>query len=188
MRAAVFHESVPPIVGRKLPLAGAGEVRVRVVLSGLNQDGAGVVDALGEGVRDLEPGDRVWLWAAETTQEYVVLPRHQAVRMYDYVPFEAGAVLGLPALKAHRCLTRAADVPDRLTPGALTGRTVLIADEAGAVGKAAIQLAKWAGATVEKDATGVHLDTADLDLTPEETANAVAAVAEAVNAGAFRRP
>ncbi|WP_328464649.1 hypothetical protein OHA21_41385 [Actinoplanes sp. NBC_00393] len=183
MRAAVSRESVLPSADRKLPVAGAGEVRVRV----MNQDGAGVVDALGEGVRDLEPGDRVWLWAAETTQDYVVLPRHQAVRMHDYVPFEVGALLGLPALKAHRCLTRATGGPDRLTPGSLAGRTVLIADGAGPIGTAAIQLAKWAGATVE-DSAGTPLDTADLDLTPEETANAVAAVAEAVNAGAFRQP
>lgn len=182
MRAAVFSEPGPAsdvleIVERELPLAGADEVRVRIVLSAVNptdtgtragrgvpdgvapprvpnQDGAGVIDALGEGVHDLEPGDRVWVWDAGfgrangTAQEFVVLPRRQVVRMNDDVPFEVGAALGIPALTAHRCLTVASDGPARLEPGALEGRTVLVAGGAGAVGNAAIQLAKWAGATV----------------------------------------
>ncbi|GAA1590465.1 NADPH:quinone reductase [Actinoplanes couchii] len=298
MRAAVFHEpgpaSVLQIVDRDLPPAGAGEVRVRIVYSAVNptdtgtragrgvpdgvapprvpnQDGAGVVDALGEGVRDLECGDRVWVWDAGfgrvngTAQEYVVLPRHQVVRMNDDIPIEVGAGLGIPALTAHRCLTLAADGPDRLQPGALAGRTVLVAGGAGAVGNAAIQLGKWAGATVlttvsskekaelalaagadavidyrEEDVAArvreispagpdviveVNTDNLDLDLDmiapggniaiyvggkvrvpsframmknasldfvltystkPREKANAVEAVAEAVNAGAFR--
>jgi len=181
MRAAVFEEPGPAavlrIVERETPSAGAGEVRVRIVLSAVNptdtgtragrgvpdgvspprvpnQDGAGVVDAVGEGVTGLEPGDRVWVWDASygrangTAQEYVVLPRRQVVRMNDDVPFEIGAALGIPALTAHRCLTLASDGPSRLAPGALAGRTVLVAGGAGAVGNAAIQLAKWAGATV----------------------------------------
>jgi len=181
MRAAVFTEPGPASVlrfeERDLPSAGPGEVRVRIVLSAVNptdvgtragrgvpdgvepprvpnQDGAGVVDAVGDGVTGLEPGDRVWVWDAAygradgTAQEYVVLPRRQAVRMNDDVPFEVGADLGIPALTAHRCLTLASDGPQRLAPGALAGRTVLVAGGAGAVGNAAIQLAKWAGATV----------------------------------------
>ncbi|GIE89332.1 NADPH:quinone reductase [Actinoplanes regularis] len=188
MRAAVFSEPGPAsevlrIVERDLPLAGAGEVRVRIVLSAVNptdtgtragrgvpdgvapprvpnQDGAGVVDALGEGVSDLEPGDRVWVWDAGygrengTAQEFVVLPRRQVVRMNDDIPFEVGADLGIPALTAHRCLTLASDGPARLEPGALAGRTVLVAGGAGAVGNAAIQLAKWAGATVLTTVSG----------------------------------
>ncbi|XVV13161.1 NADPH:quinone reductase [Actinoplanes sp. CA-131856] len=181
MRAAVFHEpgpaSVLQIEERDLPPAGPGEVRVRIVLSAVNptdtgtragkgvpdgvspprvpnQDGAGVVDAVGDGVTGLEPGDRVWVWDSGygrengTAQEYVVLPRRQVVRMNDDVPFEVGAALGIPALTAHRCLTLASDGPQRLAPGALDGRTVLVAGGAGAVGNAAIQLAKWAGARV----------------------------------------
>ncbi|WP_127500270.1 NADPH:quinone reductase [Actinoplanes solisilvae] len=181
MRAAVFPEpgpaSVLKIVDRDLPPAGPGEVRVRIVLSAVNptdtgtragrgvpdgvspprvpdQDGAGVVDAVGDGVSGLEPGDHVWVWDAAyrrangTAQEYVVLPRRQVVRMNDDVPFAVGAALGIPALTAHRCLTLASDGPARLAPGALEGRTVLVSGGAGAVGNAAIQLAKWAGATV----------------------------------------
>src|SRR5689334_12535681 len=89
MRAAVFHEpgpaSVLKIEERELPPAGPGEVRVRIVLSAVNptdtgtragkgvpdgvspprvpnQDGSGLVDAVGDGVTGLEPGDRVWVW------------------------------------------------------------------------------------------------------------------------------
>src|ERR1043165_7672189 len=89
MLAAVFEEPGPAavlhIVERETPLAGVGEVRVRIVLSAVNptdtgtragrgvpdgvapprvpdQDGAGVVEAGGEGVTGLEPGDRVWVW------------------------------------------------------------------------------------------------------------------------------
>nr|WP_231134031.1 zinc-binding dehydrogenase [Motilibacter deserti] len=51
-------------------------------------------------------------------------------------------------MTAHRCLTLGDGVPDRLTPGALEGRTVLVQGGAGAVGNAAIQLARWAGARV----------------------------------------
>ena len=49
-------------------------------------------------------------------------------------------------MTAHRALTVAEDGPTRLRPGALEGRTVLVAGGAGAVGHAAIQLARWAGA------------------------------------------
>ena len=56
--------------------------------------------------------------------------------------------LGIPFLTAHRCLTVAESLPDRLGPGSLSGHTVLVAGGAGAVGNAAIQLARWADATV----------------------------------------
>ena len=51
-------------------------------------------------------------------------------------------------MTAHRALTVSEDGPTRLHPGALTGKVVLVAGGAGAVGHAAIQLARWAGATV----------------------------------------
>ena len=54
----------------------------------------------------------------------------------------------MPAITAHRALTVAEDGPRRLHPGALDGKVVLVAGGAGAVGHAAIQLARWAGATV----------------------------------------
>ncbi|MCZ4121705.1 NADPH:quinone reductase [Streptomyces sp. H39-S7] len=162
---------------RPVPAPGPGEVRVRVHVSGVNptdwksrrgatggpgdgaeqvpnQDGAGVIDAVGDGVAPERVGQRVWIWEAAwqrdegTAQEYVVLPGRQAVPLPDGASFDLGASLGIPALTAHRTLTVADGGPDRLAPGSLDGRTVLVAGGAGAVGNAAIQLARWAGATV----------------------------------------
>jgi NADPH2:quinone reductase len=96
----------------------------------------------------------VWVWEAAyqradgTAQEYVVLPADQVVPLPDDASFELGASLGIPALTAHRCLTVADGGPDRLAPGTLDGRTVLVQGGAGAVGHFAIQLARWAGARV----------------------------------------
>jgi NADPH2:quinone reductase len=70
------------------------------------------------------------------------------VRLPEGTSFEVGASLGVPAMTAHRALTVSEDGPKRLNPGALTGKVVLVAGGAGAVGHAAIQLARWAGATV----------------------------------------
>jgi NADPH2:quinone reductase len=182
IRAVAYRRTGGPevleLLERPLPEPGPGEVRVRVATSGVNptdwkarqgsepgkpapfpvtvpnQDGAGTVDAVGEGVSSLVPGQRVWVWEASwqradgTAQEAVVLPARQAVPLPDEASFDVGASLGIPALTAHRCLTVAEGVAPRLAPGALAGRSVLVAGGAGAVGHAAIQLARWAGATV----------------------------------------
>jgi NADPH2:quinone reductase len=127
-----------------------------------NQDGAGTIDAVGAGVDSGRVGERVWLWEAAwqradgTAQEYVVLPERQAVPLPEGVSFDIGASLGIPALTAHRCLTVAELGPSRLAPGALAGRSVLIAGGAGAVGHAAIQLARWAGARVITTVSGTQ--------------------------------
>jgi NADPH2:quinone reductase len=119
-----------------------------------NQDGAGTIDAVGKGIPADRIGERVWLWEAAwqradgTAQEVLVLPERQAVRLPDDVSFDVGASLGIPALTAHRCLTVSELGPRRLEPGALAGQAVLVAGGAGAVGHAAIQLARWAGARV----------------------------------------
>ena len=76
------------------------------------------------------------------------MPARHCVMLPDSASFDLGASLGIPFLTAHRALTVTEDGPDRLGPGALTGRTVLVAGGAGAVGNAAIQLARWSDATV----------------------------------------
>ena len=168
--------SVLHLVERDAAEPGPGEVRVRIVRAGVNptdwkfraggmgelafpeivpgQDGAGVVDAVGPDVTDLAVGDRVWTMLAQhtrpggTAQEQVVLPVGNVTALPDSASYDVGAALGVPAVTAHRALTTSEEGPDRLAPGALTGRTVLVAGGAGAVGNAAIQLARWAGATV----------------------------------------
>lgn len=165
------------LVERQVPEPGAGEVRVRVERSGVNptdwksregngpgqplkfplvvpnQDGSGVIDAVWPGV-ERAVGERVWLWecawqrADGSAQEYVVVPSDHAVPLPEDAGFELGASLGIPAMTAHRALTLLDRGPSVLAPGALSGRSVLVAGGAGAVGNAAIQLAVWAGAHV----------------------------------------
>jgi NADPH2:quinone reductase len=171
------------LVERDLPEPGTGEVRVAVRVSGVNptdwkarssarggertfpevvpnQDGAGTIDAVGPGVDPARVGERVWLWEAAwqrsegTAQEYVVLPERQAARLDEGVSFDVGASLGIPALTAHRCLTVSDRGPRRLAPGSLAEQTVLVAGGAGAVGHAAIQLARWAAARVIATVSG----------------------------------
>ena len=99
-------------------------------------------------------GDRVWVFLAAherptgTAQEFAVLPAGRVVHLPDAAGFDLGASLGVPAMTAHRALTVHEGGPTRLGPGALDGRTVLVAGGAGAIGHAAIQLARWAGARV----------------------------------------
>lgn len=120
-----------------------------------NQDGAGTVDAVGPGTSGFHIGDRVWLALAAyqradggTAQEYTVLPVERVFALPGNAGFDVGASLGVPAITAHRALTVAEDGPRRLHPGALQDKVVLVAGGAGAVGHAAIQLARWAGAEV----------------------------------------
>ena len=168
--------SVLELVEREVAEPGPGEVRVRIVRAGVNptdwkfraggmgelavpeivpgQDGAGVVDAVGPDVSGLAVGDRVWTILAQhtrpggTAQEQVVLPVANVALLPDAATYDVGASLGVPAVTAHRALTTSEDGPSRLAAGALAGMTVLVAGGAGAVGNAAIQLARWAGATV----------------------------------------
>jgi NADPH2:quinone reductase len=175
--------SVLELVERPVPEPGEGELRIRVLVSGVNptdwksrsgafgaavaeptvpnHDGAGVVDKLGAGVTGFSVGDRVWVTlagdgrpAGGTAQEYTVVPVGRVFLLPDSADFELGASVGIPGVTAHRALTVAEDGPARLHPAALDGRVVLVAGGAGAVGNAAIQLARWAGATVIATVSG----------------------------------
>ena len=118
------------------------------------QDGAGVVDAVGDGRRPGWPSvERVWLVLAQhgraygTAAEYTVQPADQVVPLPRRRRLRPRRALGVPAVTAHRALTPArTGRPAR--PGAAQRQEVLVAGGAGAVGNAAIQLARWAGATV----------------------------------------
>jgi NADPH2:quinone reductase len=83
-----------------------------------------------------------------TAAEYTVQPVENVVLLPDDADYDLGASVGVPAVTAHRALTGHQFGPARLGPGALDGRTVLVAGGAGAVGNATIQLARWSGATV----------------------------------------
>ncbi len=173
MRAAVYDRYGPArevlrVTEIERPEPGPGEVRVRMRVSGVNptdwktrmgsagstppfpylvpnQDGAGEIDAVGEGVDRGRIGQRVWVYfAAQKRQhgaaaQWTCLPQGQAVELPDSASFDLGASLGIPALTAHHCL---------LADGPVDGQTVLVAGGAGAVGHFAIELGRRAGARV----------------------------------------
>lgn len=147
----------------------AGEVRVALSFSGVNpsdvksrrgrpglerpafetiiphSDGAGVIDAVGDGVDTARIGQRVWIWNGQwqrahgTAASHITLPADMAVLMPDAVSFETGAILGIPGLTAAQAVFGGGDI---------AGLTVLIQGGAGTVGLLAVQLAKWGGAKV----------------------------------------
>ncbi|HUY06024.1 MAG TPA: NADPH:quinone reductase [Acidimicrobiales bacterium] len=180
MRAVIYTTPGGPevleLVDREIPAPGPKEVLVRVHVSGVNptdwksrralsgslaypeivpnQDGSGVITAVGKGVSEERIGERVWIYEAchgrafGTAQEYIAIEQKKAVRLRDDSSFDLGASLGIPALTAHRCLTAGDRRPERLGPKVLQGETVLVAGGAGAVGHFAVQLAHWSGARV----------------------------------------
>lgn len=83
-----------------------------------------------------------------------MVPAERAFTLPVGADFELGASIGIPAVTAHRALTVAEGGPGRLHPHALGERTVLVAGGAGAVGNAALQLARWAGAKVIATVSG----------------------------------
>jgi NADPH2:quinone reductase len=170
---AVFYEKNGPArevltLGEvETPQPGPGEVRVRLRASGVNpsdvkaregrtrkiafprviphSDGAGDIDAVGDGVPRSRIGERVWTWNAQwkrpfgTCAEYVVLPAALAVPLPAHVSYAAGACLGIPAMTAYHAVA---------VSGIGRGMTVLVSGGAGGVGHYAIQFAKALGATV----------------------------------------
>ena len=172
MRAAYFTRVGPAREVLEIgdiaePVPGEGQVRVRVASSGINpadvkrragmrgelqfplvvphDDGAGTVDAVGEGVPAERVGERVWVYDAQlrgafgTAAEAVAVPAAQAVPLPAGTGFDVGACLGVPAVTAHRCV---------FADGPVEGLTVLVQGATGAVGLAAAQLARRAGARV----------------------------------------
>jgi NADPH2:quinone reductase len=192
MKAALYRTTgasdVLSVEDIETPEPAPGEVRVRVSFSGVNptdwktragasarsldgfqvpnQDGSGVIDAIGEGVTGRRLGERVWLYLAAagnrygTAAEYCVVPIERTVPLPDDASDELGASLGVPALTAAHCLGG--------DPHALAGAHVLVAGGAGAVGHFAIELAKQAGArvvtTVSSEAKAALARAAGADL------------------------
>jgi NADPH2:quinone reductase len=105
-----------------------------------NQDGAGTIDEVGAGISPSRVGERVWVLMAArhrgwgTAAEYTVVPAEHAIPLPDDASFELGASLGVPAVTASYCLSG---------EGPVAGRNVLISGGAGAVGHAAIELARF---------------------------------------------
>lgn len=165
MKAIRVHEPGGPEALRleevPTPSPGPGQALVRVKVAGVNyidvyhrtglyslplpftpgMEGAGVVEAVGEGVTEVRPGDRVaWAMHAGSYAEYAVVPAQKLALLPEEVSFEAGAAIMLQGMTAHylACST----FP--LAPG----HRALVHAAAGGVGLLLIQVAKRRGATV----------------------------------------
>jgi NADPH2:quinone reductase len=169
---AAFYESTGPardvlfVAEMPTPVAGPGEVRVKIAWSGVNpsdvksrarprsvpmpfprviphSDGSGVIDQVGPDVPSTRIGERVWVWNAAwmrpfgTAAQYVVLPSEQVIPLPPNIDLAVGACLGIPALTAYHAVT---------ADGGVADKRVLVAGGAGAVGHYAIQLAGLKGA------------------------------------------
>lgn len=172
MQAVRFHEYGGAEVLRlddvTVPQPGVGEVRLRVAGSAFNpvDDGirggylqdafpvqlphtpgvevAGTVDALGDGVDGVAVGDTVIAFlpmlADGSAADAVIAPGNALVTAPTTVPLADAAALPMVGLTAWQAL---------FDHGGLNeGQRILINGAGGAVGGYAIQLAKWAGATV----------------------------------------
>ncbi|MGE7389167.1 NADP-dependent oxidoreductase [Streptomyces sp. NPDC004126] len=168
MKAAAFHAFGGPEVLELLdvptPVAGPGEVRIRVKAAGTQPtdcavrtgwsppgvtitfphvtggDFAGVVDQVGEGVTGLAVGDEVLGYRLQGTYaEYLTVPAEQVVAKPAGVPWEVAGSLSASGQTAHTVL-------EDLKVSA--GETVLINGASGGVGTIAVQLAVLRGAKV----------------------------------------
>lgn len=151
-----------------IPEPGSGEVKVKIYASGVNpsdtksrggwggielkferviphQDGAGVIESVGENVDKSRVGERVWIYEGQlgrafgTGAEYIVIESEKAIKLPENTSFVEGACLGVPAMTAHRAVFADGDVK---------GQTILVTGGAGAVGNYAIQWGKYSSATV----------------------------------------
>jgi NADPH:quinone reductase-like Zn-dependent oxidoreductase len=168
MKAVVLHEYGGP---SKLkyqdfddPVAGPGEVLVRVASSSVNpidwklrggalreymplqfpvvlgRDISGTVRALGEGVTGFAPGDRVMALGNAAYAELAVVKAGDLTLVPDGLDLVNAAALPLVTLTGEQLITRGT--------GIRQGETVLVAGAVGGVGRAAVWTAKKAGAVV----------------------------------------
>ncbi|MFD2239326.1 NADPH:quinone reductase [Aureimonas populi] len=153
---------------RAVPQPGRGEVLVLVRASGLNPhdtkrrsgwlggvvpeggivphaDGAGEVAAVGADVANRAAGQRVMIFGAGhgrydgTAAEYCLVPAENTVPIPDSCSYENAAALGVPAVTSCYAV---------LSGGPVANRWVLVHGGLGAVGRAAVEVAGWAGARV----------------------------------------
>jgi len=181
MKAAWFESFGPAqqalVLGEQpKPSPGPGEVLVELHTTGVNpsdvkkrqgafpnllddglviphSDGAGVIEAVGEGVSTSRIGERVFVYQAQfgrrfgSAAQYVALDSLRAPKLPDNASFEVGACIGIPMMTAHRCV---------FADGSVAGQTLLITGAAGRVGYYAIQWAKHSGATVVATASSAE--------------------------------
>jgi NADPH2:quinone reductase len=148
----------------------AGEVRVKLALSGVNpsdvkaragtrpgitkppfplvvphSDGAGEIEAVGAGVDPKRIGQRVWIWNGQWQRSHGTAASHITLPAHQAVPLPKSVSFEAAASLGIPGLTACQAV---FGAGGVAGETVLIQGGAGTVGLLAVQLAKWGGARV----------------------------------------
>ncbi len=146
------------------PKPGRGEVLVHVRAAGVNpydtymrngtyavkptlpytpgSDAAGTIDAVGEGVTKVKPGDRVYTATTLTGAyaEYALARENQVYALPEKISFPQGAGLWVPYGTSYTALHHHGD--------ARAGETLLVHGASGGVGIAAVQWARAMGLTV----------------------------------------
>lgn len=155
------------------PIAGSGEVLVRVIASGINPadvkrragwggttmdhsrvvphcDGAGVIEAVGPGVSPARIGERVWIWNAQGGYGMAGRAFGTAADLIALPTQQAVQLPDILSFEAGACLGVPAMTAHRsvFADGPVDGKTILIQGGAGAVGHIAVQMARIGGATV----------------------------------------
>lgn len=169
-----------------MPEPRRGQVRVKVEAAGVNfpdtliiqnlyqfkpalpfvpgGEAAGIVDAVGEGVDDLKPGDRVVAMTGNGCfAEYLVANRAQVVPIPGDMPADVAAGFTMTYGTSHHALKQRA----RLQPG----ETMLVLGAAGGVGLTAVELGKLMGAKVIAAASSDEKLALTRDYGADETIN-----------------
>lgn len=171
MRAFVLSatDTPPTLTEMPMPQPGPGEVRLRIRACGLNfadllmargqyqerpalpfvmgMEVAGVVDALGDGVRGLVPGQRVAAFAGRGgLAEYGCFPANRCLPIPDSMPFEHAAGFMVAYGTSHVALAHRARL--------VAGETLLVLGAAGGVGLTAVEIGARMGARVVAVARG----------------------------------
>jgi NADPH2:quinone reductase len=168
MKAILVHEFGAPEVMKlhetAMPQPGPGQILVKVSAAGVNpadtymragayaikpplpytpgSDGAGVVEAVGEGITKVKPGDRVYLarTVSGSYAEFALALETQVHSLPDRISFSQGAGVYVPYGTAYRALHQIAH--------ARAGETLLVHGASGGVGVAAVQMARAMGMVV----------------------------------------
>ncbi|KAF3907720.1 Zeta-crystallin [Arthrobotrys entomopaga] len=144
-----------------IPKAGPGLVLIKTAYGGVNyidtyfrsglyplpsfphtlgSEGAGIVEAVGEGISKFKPGERVVFYGSGCYSEYVALPEKVISHIPKGLELEQAAAILLQGLTALTMLRESYEVKK--------GDTILIHAAAGGTGLVLVQLAKALGATV----------------------------------------
>ena len=168
MKAIVVHEfgglDVLKFEEIPTPKPAAGQVLVRVHAAGVNpydtymragtyaikpplpytpgSDAAGVIEAVGDGVKKIKPGDRVYTAKTITGAyaQYALALEEQVHPLPEKISFAQGAGIWIPYGTAYHALYHSAE--------AHASETVLVHGASGGVGTAAVQMARAMGLTV----------------------------------------